>query len=94
MNEYFLQKLTIKDVRDIQDFEIPLDDNQRKHLIITGKNGCGKTSTLNEIDTLLNKLMNNQFAQISQHKMDIKNFQEAIKRAYKNIENYQKQINT
>ena len=94
MNEYFLQNLTIKDVRDITDFEIPLDDNERKHLIITGKNGCGKTSTLKEIDTLLNKLINNQFAQINQNEKNIKHYQEVIKQAYKNIENYQKQINT
>ena len=71
MSEYFVQRLTIKDIRDIKNFEISLDENKRKHLIITGKNGCGKTSTLNEIDTLLNKLIQNQFAQISQHKKNI-----------------------
>jgi predicted ATP-binding protein involved in virulence len=92
MNEYFVQKLTIKDVRDIKNFEIPLDENERKHLIITGKNGCGKTSTLNEIDSLLNKLINNQFAQISQNKKNIENYRNIIKQALQNIENYQKNI--
>lgn len=94
VNEYFVQKLNIKDVRDIQDFEIQLDDNERKHLIITGKNGCGKTSTLNEIDTLLNKLINNQFAQISKNKKNIESYKKTIDQFRKNIENYQKQINT
>lgn len=94
MNEYFVQKLAIKDVRDIKDFEISLDKNKRQHLIITGKNGCGKTSTLNEIDKLLNKLMGNQFAQISQNKKNIENYNSNIEQFCKNIENYQKQIDT
>lgn len=94
MNEYFVQKLAIKDVRDIKNFKISLDKNERKHLIITGKNGCGKTSTLNEIDKLLNKLMANQFAQISQNKKNIESYNNHIEQFCKNIENYQKQIDT
>lgn len=50
MSEYFIQKLFIKDVRGIRDFEIPLSETERKHLIITGKNGSGKTSVLLEIN--------------------------------------------
>jgi predicted ATP-binding protein involved in virulence len=57
MNDYFIEKVIIKDVRDIKNLEIPLDKSERKHLIITGKNGCGKTSTLIEINNLLNKLI-------------------------------------
>ena len=57
MNDYFIEKVIIKDVRDIKNLEIPLDKSERKHLIITGKNGCGKTSTLIEINNLLNKFI-------------------------------------
>jgi predicted ATP-binding protein involved in virulence len=59
MNDYFIQKIIIKEVRDIKNLEIPLDKNRRKHLIITGKNGSGKTSTLLIINDLLNKFINN-----------------------------------
>ncbi|MEA3315054.1 MAG: AAA family ATPase [Campylobacterota bacterium] len=84
MNEYFIQKLFIKDVRSIiKDLDIPLDNNERKHLIITGKNGSGKTSLLDEIDTLLNKLINNQFAQIKKIDLLFSNQSEI----YKNITN-------
>ncbi len=92
MNEFFVQKLLIKDVREIKDFEIPLDDSERKHLIITGKNGSGKTSTLNEIDSLLNKLINNQFAQMAQIKKNIESLRQNIDYAHKNIGNHQKNI--
>lgn len=94
MSEYFIQELTIKDVRDIKGFRIQLDENERKHLIITGKNGCGKTSTLNEIDVLLNKLINNQFAQVSQNKKNIESYKKIIEQSHKNIQNHQKQIDT
>ncbi len=93
MNEYFIQKLFIKDVRGIiKDLEIPLSESERKHLIITGKNGSGKTSTLNEIDILLNKLINNQFAQIKQLEKLIKSNTQSIEHFIKNIKNYQEQI--
>jgi len=73
MSDYFIEKIIIKDVRDIKNFEIPLDDEKRKHLIITGKNGSGKTSTLIEINNLLNKLINNGFQVIesSQRAIDL-----------------------
>ncbi|MFA6143350.1 MAG: AAA family ATPase [Sulfurimonas sp.] len=92
MNDFFIQKLVIKDVREIKNFAIPLDDGERKHLIITGKNGCGKTSTLVEIDNLLNKLINNQFAQMTQIKKNIEQYENVIEQTHKNIESYQKQI--
>ncbi len=93
MSEYFIQKLFIKDVRGIiKDLEIPLSETERKHLIITGKNGSGKTSLLNEIDILLNKLINNQFAQIKQLENSIKSHNQAIEHTNKNIESYKKQI--
>ncbi len=57
MEDYFIQNIFIKDIRGIKDLEIPLSTDERKHLIITGKNGSGKTSTLLEINTLLNKFI-------------------------------------
>jgi len=93
MSEYFIQKLFIKDVRGIiKDLDIPLSETERKHLIITGKNGSGKTSLLDEIDSLFTKLINNGFAQIQQLENDIKSYKQTIEKSKKNIENYQKQI--
>lgn len=92
MKDYFIEKLLIKEVRDIKNLEIELDKEKRKHLIITGKNGCGKTSTLLEINNLLNKLINNGFGTIEQNKKHIQSYQNNIRSYQGQIENYKKQI--
>lgn len=47
LEQTFLTKLIIENVRHLHDITIPLSDTERKNLILTGKNGCGKTSVLN-----------------------------------------------
>jgi len=56
MAELFLQNIDIKKVRNIENFIIPLSAVEKKHLIITGKNGSGKTSLLNSINRYLSTL--------------------------------------
>lgn len=92
MNEFFIQKIDIKDVMDIKDYEIPLDTNDRKHLIITGKNGCGKTSSLKEINKHLIQLLNNGFQNIKNLENHIINHTNAKNHSINNIENYLKNI--
>lgn len=46
MKDAFITGIDVKKVRNIRDLKISLDENERKNLIITGKNGCGKTSLL------------------------------------------------
>ena len=46
MGQVFLTDIEIKKVRHLENISIPLDKEKRKHLILTGKNGSGKTSIL------------------------------------------------
>lgn len=46
MERTFLTSINIKKVRHLENISIPLDKEKRKHLILTGKNGSGKTSVL------------------------------------------------
>ena len=46
MQDTFITGINIKKVRHLENVEIPLSQNERKHLILTGKNGSGKTSLL------------------------------------------------
>lgn len=49
MGETFLTHVDIVKVRHLQNITIPLDQEHRKHLILTGKNGSGKTSVLDAL---------------------------------------------
>lgn len=47
--EHFITEVHIESVRHLKNLSICLDNNCRQHLILTGKNGSGKTSVLEEI---------------------------------------------
>ncbi|NIM16520.1 MAG: AAA family ATPase [Candidatus Aminicenantes bacterium] len=51
--EVFITDITIHKVRHLENIHIPLSKDERKHLILTGKNGSGKTSVL---ESLINRL--------------------------------------
>jgi predicted ATP-dependent endonuclease of OLD family len=55
MEDIFIKSIKINSVRHLKDLTIPLSDTERKHLMITGKNGSGKTSVLEEIKNVLNR---------------------------------------
>ncbi len=61
MENIFLTKLDIKSVRHLHGIEIPLSDTVRKHLILTGKNGSGKTSTLESLKEHLEFIISDQY---------------------------------
>ena len=46
MENLFITQIHIKKVRHIEDLTVEICSEQRKHLIVTGKNGSGKTSLL------------------------------------------------
>lgn len=50
--ELSIQKITVNEVRHLKDVEIPISDTERKHLILTGKNGNWKTLVLKNLFNL------------------------------------------
>ena len=71
MEDIFIKKITINKVRHLQDMIIEISENERKHLMITGKNGSGKTSLLNAVRSNLIGVQNNQLLQIPSWKQNI-----------------------
>ncbi|MDR0949423.1 MAG: AAA family ATPase [Lachnospiraceae bacterium] len=49
MQELFITSIHINKVRHLVNIDIALSENERKHLILTGKNGSGKTSLLEKM---------------------------------------------
>ena len=61
MADTFLTGIEIKKVRHLQNISIPLSTEKRKHLILTGKNGSGKTSVLEQLKENLEYLVSDGF---------------------------------
>lgn len=52
----YITNIKVNHIFHLQDFVIPISEDKKKHLIITGKNGSGKTILLNAIIEYLNKI--------------------------------------
>lgn len=50
MEQTYLTEINIRQVRHLKDIRIKLSQNEKKHLLLTGINGCGKTSVLKAIE--------------------------------------------
>ena len=46
MGNIFITEIKINKLRHLENITIPLSTTERKHLILTGRNGCGKTTLL------------------------------------------------
>lgn len=61
MEQTFLTSVDIVKVRHLQNITIPLSEEKRKHLILTGKNGSGKTSVLDSLSAFFSYLVSDIF---------------------------------
>lgn len=62
MDRFFISELRIEHVRHLKDIRIPLSSDKMKHLILTGKNGSGKTSVLEAIGDNLEELVTDRWS--------------------------------
>ena len=61
MEQIFMTNLIIEKVRHLKDISIPLSDTQIRHLILTGKNGSGKTSVLEALANYINNAISDRY---------------------------------
>ena len=64
MKEYFISEIAIEKLYHLSDIKIKLDSNKRQHLLLTGKNGSGKTSLLLEIEKFLRAINDEKLSQV------------------------------
>ena len=66
MENTFIMSIRVGKVRHLENILIEISDTQRKHLILTGKNGSGKTSLLEAMNAIIiptyGNFLNNQNA--------------------------------
>lgn len=92
--QYFIRHITVNQVRLIKNFAIPLDQNKRKHLIITGKNGSGKTSVLQEIDKNISSMNAKEYSLLGRREEVLRDYILEERRLKKRIAEIQKLLDT
>lgn len=75
MTDTFITKIQINESRNVKDLPIPISEKNRRHLIITGKNGSGKTSLLNDLHQFLQQVYNRNYRHYSNYLKSIKSLQ-------------------
>ena len=68
-NNHFITKVHISKLLNINNLDIEMSSNERKHLLITGKNGSGKTSLLNAIRTTLSSINDGKWVKYKEYEL-------------------------
>lgn len=81
MDQVFITELTIQKVRHLENITIPLSKDHIKHLILTGKNGSGKTSVVEAMAEYLENAFTNEFFEANKKNLGnaIENKNNAVK---------------
>ena len=80
----FITKIKVNEIFHLKDFDICIDDNKMKHLIITGKNGSGKTVLLNAIVDFFEKIRADKISRYIYYRDQIEKAEQAYQRALVN----------
>lgn len=79
MIENFITKIQIDNVRHLNDITIDISNDEKKHLILTGKNGSGKTSVLEAIKSYLKSIEDNQYVALLNVDENIEYYESLLK---------------
>ena len=78
---YFIKNIHINKLFHLENIDIPVANEKYPHLIITGKNGSGKTVLLNAIAEYLNKVKNERNLNFLKYGDELKVWQRNLKTA-------------
>lgn len=78
MNGY-LKNIHVNKLYHLQDFDIPIADGQTPHLILTGKNGSGKTVLLNAVASFLDRIKDDAGLSFTTYRERLKQWEGRLK---------------
>lgn len=76
----FLTKIQINKIFHLENISIDIDSLEKKHLILTGKNGSGKTSLLNAIAKFLQQIKQDTTLNFQNYRQQLVYWQDELKR--------------
>lgn len=88
----YIKNIHIKQVRHLSNINIPLDKEDYPHLMITGKNGSGKTSLLNAIANHIERVANDRYKYFEEYKSKIEYFENELKENSQNTLSIEQQL--
>jgi len=88
----YIKNIHINKVRHLRDINIPLEKEDYPHLMITGKNGSGKTSLLNAIANHIERVANDRYKYFEDYKSKIEYFQNELKENPQNTLSIEQQL--
>ena len=91
MNRY-INNIHINQVRHLKDINIPLEKDAYPHLMITGKNGSGKTSLLNAIANHIERIANDTYKDFEKYEKSIKYWENQLKNNPQNTLSIEKNL--
>ena len=75
----YIKNIHINKVRHLSNINIPLEKEDYPHLMITGKNGSGKTSLLNAIANHIERVANDSYKYFENYEGHIEYFENELK---------------
>ena len=88
----YIKNIHIKQVRHLSNINIPLEKEDYPHLMITGKNGSGKTSLLNAIANHIERIANDNYKSFESYEGHIEYFEKQLKDNSKNTLSIEKDL--
>lgn len=88
----YIKNIHINKVRHLKDINIPLEKEDYPHLMITGKNGSGKTSLLNAIANHIERVANDSYKYFENYEGHIEYFEKQLKDNPQNILSIEQQL--
>lgn len=88
----YIKNIHINKVRHLSNINIPLEKEDYPHLMITGKNGSGKTSLLNAIANHIERIANDRYKYFEEYKSKIEYFEKQLKENPQNTLSIEQQL--